>query len=121
MNWNSVLGNATKTFHQATQLAKEKLGGPNVDITELPAEYRELEAQVDKVKTFYESFVKVYPEIKPLGISYSYFAKFRLPSSSVGRSKRSGPKLSTLFPVCCKCCSKAGWNAALYNPYISDI
>ncbi|ORY45229.1 hypothetical protein BCR33DRAFT_697342 [Rhizoclosmatium globosum] len=43
----------------ATQFVKEQTSKGNVDVTELPPKFRELEDKVDKIKTLHESFLKL--------------------------------------------------------------
>ncbi|RKP04238.1 hypothetical protein CXG81DRAFT_6773, partial [Caulochytrium protostelioides] len=50
--------NIGKQFNQMQQLAKERMGTAS-DITELPAEYRELEDKVDKIKLLHDGLLKV--------------------------------------------------------------
>ncbi|TPX65813.1 hypothetical protein SpCBS45565_g04854 [Spizellomyces sp. 'palustris'] len=47
-----------KQFSQFQQYAKERMGSVG-DITELPAEYRELELKVDKIRIMHENLVKI--------------------------------------------------------------
>jgi Bin/amphiphysin/Rvs domain for vesicular trafficking len=47
-----------KSFGQASQLAKEKLGSTQ-DVTELPLEYRQLEQKLDNIRLLHEMFLKV--------------------------------------------------------------
>ncbi|KAJ3034173.1 hypothetical protein HDV00_005392 [Rhizophlyctis rosea] len=53
-----LAGSAGKNFSQLQQYAKERMGNTS-DITELPAEYRELEEKVDKIKALHENLLKV--------------------------------------------------------------
>ncbi|RKO88119.1 hypothetical protein BDK51DRAFT_23078 [Blyttiomyces helicus] len=50
--------NVGKQFSQIQQYAKERMGSAS-DVTELPAEYRELEEKVDKIKRLHENFLRV--------------------------------------------------------------
>ena len=47
-----------KGLAQMEQFAKEKLGNVH-DITELPSEYKELEAGVDRISLLYSNFLRV--------------------------------------------------------------
>ncbi|KAJ3007261.1 hypothetical protein HKX48_009232 [Thoreauomyces humboldtii] len=49
---------AVKGFSQIQQYAKERMGNAG-DVTELPAEYRELELKVDKIRTMHENLAKI--------------------------------------------------------------
>ena len=49
----------SKSFVQAQQYAKEKIAGQNADVTELPAEYRQLEDKTERIKLMHEEMVKV--------------------------------------------------------------
>ncbi|KAI8895038.1 hypothetical protein BC833DRAFT_602662 [Globomyces pollinis-pini] len=53
-----LAGNAGKQWVQVQQFAKEKIGS-SADVTELPAEYRQLEDRVDRLKIVHEQFLKV--------------------------------------------------------------
>ncbi|KAJ3186525.1 hypothetical protein HDU85_007345 [Gaertneriomyces sp. JEL0708] len=48
----------SKQFSQIQQYAKERVGSAT-DVTELPAEYRELENKVDKIRVMHENLLKV--------------------------------------------------------------
>ncbi|TPX36748.1 hypothetical protein SmJEL517_g01142 [Synchytrium microbalum] len=48
----------SKGFSQATQLARERVGGEK-DVTVLPEDYRQLEEKVDKIKLITEKFLQV--------------------------------------------------------------
>ncbi|KAI9091169.1 hypothetical protein DFS34DRAFT_619480 [Phlyctochytrium arcticum] len=61
-NWSAKLqplgSQVGKQFSQFQQYAKERMGTVG-DITELPAEYRELEAKVDKIRLMTENLGKI--------------------------------------------------------------
>jgi hypothetical protein len=54
----TVSASVTKQLVQASQFAKEKVLR-DVDVTELPAEYKSLEEKVDNIKLMHEMFLKV--------------------------------------------------------------
>ncbi|KAI8820632.1 uncharacterized protein EV422DRAFT_56989 [Fimicolochytrium jonesii] len=49
---------AVKQFSQMQQYAKERMGSAS-DVTELPAEYRDLELKVDRIKTLHDNLSKI--------------------------------------------------------------
>jgi multidrug efflux pump subunit AcrA (membrane-fusion protein) len=48
-----------KTFSQLQQTVKERTGGANLDITELPQEYLDLERRVDDLKSAHTAVLRV--------------------------------------------------------------
>ncbi|CAK5267183.1 unnamed protein product [Mycena citricolor] len=60
MDWRSLSNNLNKGFQTSVQATKERLGRVAPDeITELPQEYKDLEAQVDALKAAHMAFLKI--------------------------------------------------------------
>ncbi|KAK9760394.1 BAR domain-containing protein, partial [Basidiobolus ranarum] len=54
---NPWTAKVSQSFGQAKQLAQEKLG--NAEVTQLPAEYLELEKKVDAIRNLHLSMLKI--------------------------------------------------------------
>ncbi|KAJ3313944.1 hypothetical protein HDV04_001250 [Boothiomyces sp. JEL0838] len=89
--------NVGKQWVQVSQFAKEKIGG-TADVTELPAEYRQLEERVDRVKLVNELLLKVgknystpnYDYVPPLNDKLSDFASVVTANATSLTQKLSG-------------------------------
>ncbi len=57
MNFSNFVDKASKTFDTAVQFASEKLGKAE-EVTDFPSEYKELEIEVERIKTVYEKMFK---------------------------------------------------------------
>ncbi|KAI8621308.1 hypothetical protein BC830DRAFT_1095076 [Chytriomyces sp. MP71] len=79
---------AAKRISMGVQFAKERFNPTGTDVTELPPKYRDLEAQVDRVKHLHESLLKLTVNYQKM--HYDYQPALSETAKDVAASVREG-------------------------------